>query len=113
MRSLKLRMYLLLAVMFGILYAIATLIGTAMGITNFFFYNFFRAFPIVPSFLNIVSEILKYGLFAHRRGCAIALAVDIAFQQFQYFRIHPCPACSVMKEMPFVLQHIPIKPSVK
>lgn len=31
-------MYLLLAVMFGILYAIATLVGTAMGITNFYFY---------------------------------------------------------------------------
>lgn len=34
----KLRMFLLLAVLFGILYAAATLIGMSMGITNFYFY---------------------------------------------------------------------------
>jgi heat shock protein HtpX len=38
MWPLKLRMYLLLIVLFGILYAIATLIGASLGITNFYFY---------------------------------------------------------------------------
>lgn len=38
MFSLKLRMYLLLAVLFGIIYAIIVLIGTAMGLQNFYFY---------------------------------------------------------------------------
>jgi heat shock protein HtpX len=38
MFGLKLRMVLLVAVLFGILYAIATMIGTSMGITNFYFY---------------------------------------------------------------------------
>ena len=35
---LKFRMYLLLAVLFGIIYMVMTLIGTAMGISNFYFY---------------------------------------------------------------------------
>ncbi len=38
MISLKLRMYLLLAVLFGIVYMIVTMIGASMGITNFYFY---------------------------------------------------------------------------
>lgn len=38
MWSLKLRMYLLLAVMFGIIYAVMTVIGVRMGIANFYFY---------------------------------------------------------------------------
>jgi heat shock protein HtpX len=38
MFGLKLRMFLLVAVLFGIVYAIVTIIGTAMGITNFYFY---------------------------------------------------------------------------
>jgi heat shock protein HtpX len=38
MFGLKLRMFLLVAILFGIVYAIATIIGTAMGITNFYFY---------------------------------------------------------------------------
>ena len=38
MFSLKLRMYLLLAVLFGIMYMIATLIGTSLGMNNFYFY---------------------------------------------------------------------------
>ena len=38
MFGLKLRMFLLVAVLFGIVYAIVTMIGTAMGITNFYFY---------------------------------------------------------------------------
>ena len=38
MFMLKLRMYLLLAALFGILYAIATVIGVSMGVTNFYFY---------------------------------------------------------------------------
>ncbi|HQP92183.1 MAG TPA: M48 family metalloprotease, partial [Candidatus Omnitrophota bacterium] len=35
---LRLRMFLLLAVMFAILYAFATMIGVSMGIDNFYFY---------------------------------------------------------------------------
>ena len=35
---LKLRMYLLLAVLFGIIYMVITLVGVNMGITNFYFY---------------------------------------------------------------------------
>jgi heat shock protein HtpX len=38
MFGLKLRMFLLVAALFGIVYAIITIIGTAMGITNFYFY---------------------------------------------------------------------------
>jgi len=38
MFGLKLRMFLLVAVLFGIVYAAVTMIGTAMGITNFYFY---------------------------------------------------------------------------
>jgi len=38
MFGLKLRMFLLVAVLFGIVYAVVTMIGTAMGITNFYFY---------------------------------------------------------------------------
>jgi heat shock protein HtpX len=38
MFGLKLRMFLLIAALFGIVYAIVTVIGTAMGITNFYFY---------------------------------------------------------------------------
>lgn len=35
---LRLRMYLLLAVLFGIIYAVMTLVGVSMGIANFYFY---------------------------------------------------------------------------
>ena len=38
MLSLQVRMYLLLAVLFGIVYMIATFIGASLGITNFYFY---------------------------------------------------------------------------
>lgn len=38
MISLKLRMYLLLAILFGIVYMIVTVIGTSMGMDNFYFY---------------------------------------------------------------------------
>ncbi len=38
MLGLKLRMYLLLIVLFAIIYAVVTLIGASMGITNFYFY---------------------------------------------------------------------------
>lgn len=38
MWHLKLRMYLLLAVLFGIIYMVMTLIGVSMGIANFYFY---------------------------------------------------------------------------
>lgn len=38
MFGLKLKMILLVAVLFGIVYAIVTMIGTAMGVTNFYIY---------------------------------------------------------------------------
>ena len=38
MWTLKLRMYLLLAVLFAIIYMVVTWIGVSMGITNFYFY---------------------------------------------------------------------------
>ena len=38
MWSLKLRMWLLTAVLFGIIYAVITMIGTSMGMNNFYFY---------------------------------------------------------------------------
>jgi heat shock protein HtpX len=38
MFSLKLRMYLLLAALFAIIYAIITMVGASLGITNFYFY---------------------------------------------------------------------------
>jgi len=38
MFGLKLRMFLLVAVLFGIVYAVVTMIGTAMGITSFYLY---------------------------------------------------------------------------
>lgn len=38
MGYLQMRMYLLLAVLFGILYAVASMVGAAMGIDNFYFY---------------------------------------------------------------------------
>ncbi|MDD5019341.1 MAG: zinc metalloprotease HtpX [Candidatus Omnitrophica bacterium] len=38
MFSLKMRMYLLLAALFGIVYMIVTMIGTSMGMDNFYFY---------------------------------------------------------------------------
>ncbi len=38
MFSLQLRMALLLAALFGIVYAIIVMIGTSMGVTNFYFY---------------------------------------------------------------------------
>ena len=41
---LKLRMYLLLIILFGILYMVATLIGVSIGITNFYFYLFLSLF---------------------------------------------------------------------
>ncbi|GAI46007.1 unnamed protein product, partial [marine sediment metagenome] len=41
MWSLKLRMYLLLIVLFGIIYAIVTVVGVSLGITNFYFYLIF------------------------------------------------------------------------
>ena len=44
MWSLKLRMYLLLTVLFGIIYVIVTFIGLHLGITNFSFYLIFSFF---------------------------------------------------------------------
>ncbi len=38
MLSLRLRMFLLLGLMFAIVYAVATMIGVSMGINNFYFY---------------------------------------------------------------------------
>lgn len=41
---LKLRMWLLLGALFGILYMVATMIGIGVGITNFYFYLFLSLF---------------------------------------------------------------------
>jgi len=41
MWSLKLRLYLLLAILFGIIYALVTIVGVNLGITNFYFYLVF------------------------------------------------------------------------
>ena len=38
MWSLKLRMWLLVGILFGIIYMAVTIIGVKMGITNFYFY---------------------------------------------------------------------------
>lgn len=40
MWSLRLRMYILVIVLFGIVYAVITMIGAAMGMQNFYFYLF-------------------------------------------------------------------------
>ena len=41
MWSLKLRMYILLTLLFGIIYAIVTVIGVSLGLANFYFYLIF------------------------------------------------------------------------
>ena len=41
MWSLKLRMYLLLALLFGLIYAVVTVIGVNLGLANFYFYLIF------------------------------------------------------------------------
>lgn len=46
MLSLKFRMYFLVILLFGIIYAIVTMIGTAMGMQNFYFY-FVLAFVFI------------------------------------------------------------------
>lgn len=51
MFGLKLRMFLLVAVLFGIVYAIITIIGTAMGITNFYFYLILAFFFMLIQYL--------------------------------------------------------------
>ncbi len=48
---LKLRMWLLLTVLFGILYMIATMIGVSVGITNFYFYLFLSLFFIFIQYM--------------------------------------------------------------
>lgn len=44
-------MYLLLIVLFGIIYAIVTIIGTSMGIANFYFYLIFSLFLMFIQFM--------------------------------------------------------------
>jgi len=44
MFSLQMRMILLLAVLFGIIYAVVVMVGSAMGITNFYSYLFIALF---------------------------------------------------------------------
>ena len=46
---LKMRLYFLLAVLFGIVYAIMTVIGTSMGVSNFYFY---LTFSLVLMFIQ-------------------------------------------------------------
>ncbi|MFH1281874.1 MAG: zinc metalloprotease HtpX [Candidatus Omnitrophota bacterium] len=44
MWSFRLRMYLLLAVLFGIIYAVITVVGVSLGIANFYFYLILSVF---------------------------------------------------------------------
>ncbi|MCM8773751.1 MAG: zinc metalloprotease HtpX [Candidatus Omnitrophica bacterium] len=48
---LKLRMYLLLTIMFAIIYTIITVIGVSVGIVNFYFYLFISLFMIFIQYL--------------------------------------------------------------
>jgi heat shock protein HtpX len=51
MVSLQLRMYLLLAVLFSIVYALAVFIGTSLGLTNFYFYLGLSLFMMLIQYL--------------------------------------------------------------
>ncbi|MEJ2307279.1 MAG: zinc metalloprotease HtpX [candidate division WOR-3 bacterium] len=61
MFGLKLRMFLLVAVLFGIVYAIVTMIGTAMGITNFYFYLVLALFFMLIQYL-IGPKIVEWSM---------------------------------------------------
>lgn len=61
MFGLKLRMFLLVAILFGIVYAIVTIIGTAMGITNFYFYLGLAIFFMLIQYL-IGPKIVEWSM---------------------------------------------------
>jgi len=61
MFALKLRMYLLLVVMFAILYAIVTVVGVSMGIANFYFYLFVSAAMMFVQYL-IAPKIVEWSM---------------------------------------------------
>jgi len=57
---LKLRMWLLLAVLFGIIYAAIVMLGTYLGITNFYFYLISGLHPLsLISLFRYTSRINK------------------------------------------------------
>ena len=51
MFAFKLRMWLLLAVLFSIIYAVVVMIGTYLGVTDFYFYFFISAAMMVVQYL--------------------------------------------------------------
>ncbi len=51
MFGLKLRMFLLIAALFAIVYAVITMIGTTMGLTNFYFYLVLALFFMLIQYL--------------------------------------------------------------
>ena len=61
MFGLKLRMFLLIAALFGIVYAIVTMIGTAMGIRNFYFYLVLALFFMLIQYL-IGPKIVEWSM---------------------------------------------------
>jgi heat shock protein HtpX len=61
MFGLKLRMFLLVAALFGIVYAIVTVIGTYMGITNFYFYLGLALFFMMIQYL-IGPKIVEWSM---------------------------------------------------
>jgi len=58
---LRLRMYLLLTILFGILYAIATVIGQTIGISNFYFYFILSLFFMFIQYM-IGPKIIEWSM---------------------------------------------------
>lgn len=61
MFGLKLRMFLLIGALFAIVYAIVTIIGTAMGINNFYFYLFLALVLMLIQYL-IGPKIVEWSM---------------------------------------------------
>jgi len=61
MWTLKIRMYLLLIVLFGIIYAVITMVGVAMGMQNFYFYLAFALIFMVISYM-IGPKIVEWSM---------------------------------------------------
>ncbi|MBN1695514.1 M48 family metalloprotease [candidate division WOR-3 bacterium] len=61
MFGLKLRMFLLVAALFGIVYAVVTIIGSYMGITNFYFYLILAFFFMFIQYL-IGPKIVEWSM---------------------------------------------------
>lgn len=61
MVSLQMRMWLLLAVLFAIIYAVVVMLGTAMGIGSFYFYLIFSLFLMFVQFM-IGPKIVEWSM---------------------------------------------------